>query len=440
MRLYYDPIHGQVELDDLIFDLIQKCSELKRLKYIGMMNFKSVQMLPLTSISRLEHTIGLAYLAQKFSEANHLPSDLSKDLMIAALYHDINCGSFGHAVEWAIDRYTPYDHETKAEWISGSDMHQYFSNLPAFLEMPGLHKYDFGKKYKPNFKRIYEIISGLNTFVINNKGIDLDNIDNVFRMAFYMGISQDAKIPEILAKNLKIVSGNDNFIIDSDYLGLIHIWHALRKEVYHQFIYSREYMGFEFLIFRLIYEYSKLVDKDGIGNLFHLTDEQILWKFADKKKHPDLISDIAQKLLLQELPYACSIIRTSDIGQMENIYKENNIEILTDEIKNTLNEKKLVSESRPIDIFLHVTTDNRKTNRKVDIYVNEKGTIVKRSIGEDKKFILLSILSTVQLPESTIDIVTKRAIEILEISNLGKFERVPFSDDNVPSQVDLFKL
>ncbi|MCG2720474.1 MAG: hypothetical protein L6290_00445 [Thermodesulfovibrionales bacterium] len=439
MKVYYDPIYGRIELDDFIVDVIQKCPELKRLKYIGMMNFKAISMLPLTSITRLEHTIGLAYLTQLFAETNNLSSASKRDMILSALYHDVNCGSFGHSVEWAIDRYTPFDHEKDTAWLSSQDSHPYFINLPRFIEMPGLHRFDFGEKYKPDFNKIYKIIKGTESFVINNKGIDLDNIDNVFRMAFYLGIfPEDRSIVADLVRNLRVVRDIDNFIINKTALNLIDTWHKLRSDIYHRFIYSKEYMGFEFLIFQLIYEFSKSVDSDDVKNLFHFTDEKLLWSLTDKKKYPHALNTIAKKLLLHDLPKAHTIIRSDNFEKKDLLGKEDVLKSLAKDVIKSLSRRKNISTSVPIEIYYHVTTDNRKTNRRVDIYVDDNGSISKKSIGDDRSYILICILTRTELPGELASLITRETIEQLNKTELGVFEQVDFSEHEDISTGHLF--
>ena len=82
---YFDSLYGQINLAPMVFDFIKNCPELQRLRDVGLMNFKSFHMLGLTNISRLEHTIGLTYLCQLFSEVNNLPKKIKNDLIVAAL-------------------------------------------------------------------------------------------------------------------------------------------------------------------------------------------------------------------------------------------------------------------------------------------------------------------------------------------------------------------
>ena len=225
MTNYYDPIYGKIDIDDKVIDLVSKCSELKRLRFVGMMNFKSLTMLPLTTISRLEHSIGLAYLVQTFADRNNIRENKYNDLLVAALYHDVNCGSFGHSVEWAIDRHISFEHESDVEWIKTEETLSCLKNKPIFIEQDGLHRHGFVEKYKLNLDIIDKIITGENCFFINNKGIDLDNIDNVFRMAHYLGIFQERDIPKKLVQFLTTSIKYNNFIIPKSDLYLIEEWY-----------------------------------------------------------------------------------------------------------------------------------------------------------------------------------------------------------------------
>lgn len=437
MKVYYDSLYGKIKLEDLVFDLVTKCPELKRLRYIGMMNFRSIEMLPLTSINRLEHTIGLTYLIQLFSESNGL-SQYKNDLLVAALYHDINCGSFGHSIEWAINRYTPYDHEKKTKWLKEKEETSYLAIKPIFIDNPGLHRYDFSKKYKLDFDRIQHYIEGKELFVVNNNGIDLDNIDNVFRMGLYLGmLSDNINIPINLAKNLKIQKDYDNFIINKDKLTYINTWHKMRTDIYHKFIYNSEYMAFEYLLFELISKYASYYEKDQISNLFHFTDENLLWHLIGEKNVPN-VSNIAHKLLLHEIPLTYSIIRSSNFIAKNELSNENILNAIAIEVVSDLTISKKLSKDVVDNIYYHLTTDDRKTSRQVVIYVQEDNRICKEIIGEDKRYILIAILGKLHLSDKQISILTNKTIELLGIRGYGIFERVDFADQASLRQEILF--
>ena len=431
-------MYGAIELDDMVLDIVRKCPELIRLKYIGMMNFKSISMLPLTSITRLEHSIGLAYLCQVFSESIRLPSKLKNELLVAALYPDVTCGGFGHSIEWAIDRYTPFEHEKETEWVSSESSHPYFSMLPCFIEMPGLHKYKFKDEYSPDFNTIHNLINGAKSFIINNNGIDLDNIDNVFRMALYLGLMpSDIDMPIKLVKSLRLQEGFDNFITNNEGLEFIKLWQDLRSEVYRRFIYSNEYMAFEYLVFYLVRKFSENIQKEDIRNLFHFSDEKLLWFMYEKGKGNE-VSNIAKRILTHDIPYTYAIIRTCDYSQKAFLTQDKVLDNLTGIIIKKLRANTMIKDSAYSDIFLHVTTDNRKTNRKIEIYVDNKGDILKESLDEDKQYIVIGILGNKSISSSLATKITSTAIRVLEDEGFGAFEHVQQDEKDNKSQEKLF--
>lgn len=442
MKPYYDSLYGKVDLDDLIFDILSKCPELKRLRYIGLMNFKSFGMLPLTTISRLEHTLGLAYLSQVFSNTNP-PLNYANDLLVASLFHDVNCGSFGHSIEWAINRYKPYDHEKKAEWVTQKEKRESLSSLdvkPIFLDQPGIHKHNFAKKYNIDFEKVNNIIQGREIFVLNNRGIDLDNIDNVFRMGLYMGIlSVEARnFPLLLAKHLKIKDGVVNFVIDEKYIEIVKYWHVLRSQIYRTFIYSRDYMGFEYLLFKLVGEYTKCFDIENISNLFNFTDERLLWDLFNRDDVSAEVKGISKKLLLHNLPYSYSILRTDNFNIKSSLMAPDILDGLTLELNQSMLNPDVHSGSYTNELYLHVTTDDRKTCRMIDINVIRSNKLQKESIGANDRYLLVAVLGKLSISKGEINYINDKLIRILANKNLGSYEVVSFSDDTYASGASLF--
>lgn len=439
MKNYYDPLYGKIELDSMVFDIINKCPELKRLRYIGMMNFKSLSMLSLTSISRLEHTIGLTYLSQIFADKNSSVIDNRNDLLVAALFHDVNCGSFGHSIEWALSRYTPYNHEKETDWLLDRESTTSLNRKPIFIEQYGINRYKLDKEYKFDFNKVNNLIKGTSSFIINNMGIDLDNIDNVFRMGLHLGlIPANCDAPIKLANNLRIKPGLDNFIIEEHNLNLVILWHKLRTTIYRDFIYSDEYMGYEYLLFKLISEYAKNVEPEGLINLFHHTDEKLLWYFYEKKDLPHTINNIARMLLLHDLPQTYSIIRTKDFNKKENLSNPELLENLSTDLVALMQKSKITSHLSPTEIFYHVTTDDRKTERKIDIYIEKDNQHTRKTIGEDAKYIVIGILGKKPLSQKAITFLTEKTIEILHNRNLGIFEKYDFAIDHFMAGTSLF--
>lgn len=406
---YFDPIYGKIELDDAIVDLVSRCPELKRLNYVGLMNYRSWKVLSLTNTTRLEHSIGLAYASQLFIKSNPSLENLYYDLIVASLYHDINCGAFGHSVEWAIDRYTAFSHESEASWVKEKDSLSCLSNKPVFIEQDGLHRFKFKEKYNLKFKLIEDLIDGKSIIYINSKGIDLDNIDNVFRMAHYLGLLNDLNLPSSLIRSLKVHDGYDNFIINKSDISLIENWYSLRSAVYEKFIYSHEYMVFEYLVFKLISEYAKTLDSvDDLKSLFHLTDERLLWTCYEMKSSNPTIAKIARRILLQDTPMCYSILRSDSIVDQNSLIDNEALDNAANRIQEQLSRSGINTQ-----INLHLTTDNRKTHRLIEFYIKKGETICEHHIGDDRSFILIAIIGEEGLSEKSRVSVGRTAIDVL---------------------------
>lgn len=96
-----DPIHNYIPLDTKILKLID-LPIFQRLGYIKQLTSAN-RVFPGAQHTRKEHSIGVSYIARKYSE--HLfPNDSRKALIlqIAGLFHDIGHGCYSHAFDSAI--------------------------------------------------------------------------------------------------------------------------------------------------------------------------------------------------------------------------------------------------------------------------------------------------------------------------------------------------
>jgi HD superfamily phosphohydrolase len=415
--------------------MLSRNAELIRLRSIGMMNFRSVGMLPLTTITRLEHSVGITYLVELFSRKNRMVAGRLDDFLTAALYHDINCASFGHAVEWAIDRHHPYEHESTSSWISEQELDRP-EDKPMFFSQDGLHHNNYEGRYHIDLKAVKSIISGQHTCVIKSSGIDLDNIDNVSRMAFYLGLLHEKSFPIRLAESLTLSDNQSYFVVDEDGLALVGEWLRIRSAVYREFIYSREYMGFEYLVFLLVHQYAEHFGTENVRNLFHYTDERLLWTHTDRQSYGKAVSNTAQRLLLNRLPECYIIFRAEPFSR----YKEVSSSKFCDSFIHKVASKAAaagVTRDECRSLAVHVTTDNKKTSRSISLALRSATRESQTSIGEDRQYILLAILGSSALSPAKVDALTRIGIEILLRDGLHA-ELAPFANEPETMQKALF--
>ncbi|MGD0946752.1 MAG: hypothetical protein ABSA52_04905 [Candidatus Binatia bacterium] len=100
-------------------------------------------------------------------------------------------------------------------------------------------------------------------------GVDLDNLDNLTRVAFHMGLDVDRQLPVRVAETLVGNSEADGITFSSDAVGLIEGWLALRTKVYSHLMLSREdFAGKTMLIYATVAAFKR----------GHLEPCQLVWQ------------------------------------------------------------------------------------------------------------------------------------------------------------------
>ena len=239
-RYIYDALYGAIYLPDFIWDIIS-CPELQRLREVRLCNINSLCLTGGANINRYEHAIGTCYLAkiclENWPPLNPITKEEEIHLLLAALLHDVVSGAFGHSIEYI----EGFKHEEDFIYaVTGEKGSEYeymtVSTEPIFFGMPRElvpRLESLKKRYKVeiDIKKIGEIIAGRGRFgpLLNNI-MDLDNIDNIFRLAYHIGLVKSGEIPIKLAKSLYI--RDKKLIIKREAIPLIEEWYNVRKKLY----------------------------------------------------------------------------------------------------------------------------------------------------------------------------------------------------------------
>lgn len=253
---YLDALHGEVELDERIARLAST-PVVQRLRHVRLSNIDSIAMPGIANLSRYEHVLGVAYLASRAGLRRRI-SDLDYlALMAAALLHDWAITAFGHLVEEAFQYLSiNFHHENKLDLLLHGDRDG--DTLGAELQIlagrqTGLSAWVRGVAGPANHQELLERIGSL----IQGDGplgqlvcgaMDLDNIDNVYRVAFHMGLPVDRALP------VRLVEA----IVDMDDTGLpiftraatadVAAWIETRRKVYSHLMPARPDFGLKLMI------------------------------------------------------------------------------------------------------------------------------------------------------------------------------------------------
>lgn len=234
-----DALYGIINFSPIVY----KCMlspEVQRLREVRLCNINSLFITGSANTNRFEHSVGTAYLASininsKAQEHLSLKTKEKEAFVIAALLHDVANGPFGHSYEYIMEKKGFIPEQGLADVLrddaisTGIGAHRNSSPFETifFGRLRELHSL----LNKPQITNVTQIISGChNLSKLISDSIDLDNIDNVFRMAYHMGIGFRREAPITLAKSMYIENGVVVFKEDSK--TYLEEWYSVRQKVY----------------------------------------------------------------------------------------------------------------------------------------------------------------------------------------------------------------
>jgi HD superfamily phosphohydrolase len=233
-RVWIDPMYGVVALDLFVADLLCQ-PELQRLRDVRLSNINSLLLAGGANISRFEHSVGTAILADRAARSLRLAETDHRALVCAAILHDVAIAPFGHLMEEGF-RYAgkPFDHETRLQEIFlgaeiGNMERQIYRGRTAGFRGT-FHKAPF-KRLQLDVDRVFDIMQGKGELGPLVKGtLDLDNADNIPRMAHHIGIPFRKTLPIDIAEGFRITHKSVHF--DAKSLDVLEEWQDLRRRLY----------------------------------------------------------------------------------------------------------------------------------------------------------------------------------------------------------------
>ena len=234
----WDALYGKIEFSPLVY----KCMlspEVQRLREVRLCNINSLCITGSSNTNRFEHSVGTAYLAAiniETTAQSHLGlGKKEKEIfVIAALLHDVANGPFGHSYEYIME---------KKGFVPEQGLGDVFTDVVSVGK--GAHKNSspfetifFGKLRaltsilnSEQKEEVSQIISGHHPLSkLISDSIDLDNIDNVFRMAYHMGLGFRKEAPRKLAESMFVENGSVFFLEEAK--TYLEEWYSVRQKVY----------------------------------------------------------------------------------------------------------------------------------------------------------------------------------------------------------------
>lgn len=171
MKVVLDPVHGYIELDDFVQELLAT-PQMQRLRRVRQLGFSNL-VYPGANHTRFEHSLGAMHLASMLTK--HLDSveeDKKTEIKAATLLHDVGHGPFSHVTENVIDKYTRRRHDDVKEVLGKGEIKE-------VLKKYGIPPGNLAKHIKGETS-IGQILSS---------EIDVDRMDYLVRDAHYTGVA-----------------------------------------------------------------------------------------------------------------------------------------------------------------------------------------------------------------------------------------------------------
>lgn len=230
-----DPLYGEITPNGIIRDVLAQ-PELQRLRDVRLSNIDSVSLPGCAGVSRFEHSLGTAHLATYAAGRMRLGKRETAILTLAALLHDIGITPFGHLMEEAF-RYAgrTFDHEQRLSEIFrgdaglGSVHYQIFRGREIGTKSVLSHR-DWAD-LRISLPDVFQLIRGETALGALISGtVDLDNIDNVCRMAYHIGLRFPFELPVSVAAGFFVE--RNKLCFDEESVPALEEWFDLRQRLY----------------------------------------------------------------------------------------------------------------------------------------------------------------------------------------------------------------
>lgn len=275
-----DPLYGEVDFDARMLNLIH-APAVQRLRDVRLSNIDSISMTGIANISRFEHALGTAYLARHVGFLNRLSEADSLVLQASALLHDVFIAPFGHLIEEALSYVgVEFKHEDKAgQLLEGrSESELGGVNLQLGGREAGIAPWaekTFGQAAAARIRTIFAAGQGAGQFgACIAGGVDLDNLDNLTRIAFHMGLEVDRTLPVTVARMMIDTTDSEGLTFSPDVVPWIRQWLRLRRDVYTHLMLSRDDFAAKLmLVYATVIAYQRQC----------LTPSQLVWTLTDRE-------------------------------------------------------------------------------------------------------------------------------------------------------------
>ncbi len=385
-KIIHDAIHGSLKIQNAALRLIET-PEMQRLNGVKQLGLGYL-VFPGANHTRLEHSLGVGYVAARMGTALNLSKEEIETLRVAGLLHDLGHAPFSHTLEFLLHDKTGKDHmQITADIIRGKidlvpeslpdgreRIHEILSDEGIPMEMVirmilgeteqryDLLSVDRGQKYFGAEKNyMVNIISG---------SLDADQIDYLLRDSHYTGVAHGTiDFPRIL-NTLRIRNGE--LMLDKKGVPALEGMLVARALMYSAVYMHKTNRICELMLSRAVEE----LKMDNWLALYSLNDAQLFSLLIESEM--DYAREIALRLKYRRLFKKALVKRPEDIDE-EKLEELENMKSLREKRK----REREIAEAAGIDeryVLIDVPEGNIKLSEprlsKTDVKILDDGKVV----------------------------------------------------------------
>lgn len=382
---FLDPMYGLISVHDDDRSLFFT-PEFQRLRYVRMCNINSLFLTGASEPSRFEHCVGTYHLSNIWIDAHRPSRSQAKTLRAAALLHDWQTPAFGHSFQYVLE-----DNEFDARFEHGdvaagsaSGFHQ---RVDAGRSFAG-RQFSAERELGAAASDVYTAIKGEGPLGPLISGtLDLDNLDNVFRLAFHMGLCSDADraIPAALAPRLWVNSGR--LTTTSKYVDFVQRWCDLRTQLYEYLLLDRG----EFAAKAMLTLATELAVEQrilGPDSWRYVDDEFLSYLENASAGEAQEVSRLSKRLRVGDLFPVIGVWTTPSVG----LYDSLNSVKAKREIEKLIEDRAEVRKTEKLKLCLHPIKDVKKTRRSVQLYLEDADREI--TIGTNSSDLHVALFAT----------------------------------------------
>ena len=334
-----------------------------------MCNINSLLITGASEISRFEHSLGVVRLANEWSVATAATAEDAIVLSAAAMLHDVKTAPFGHSLEY-IFADSPDLKDLNHQGVGRGLEDDFFQRTRANVSYMGA-QFEAPAIMAENWPRVAQTIAGTGRLgPLISGSIDLDNLDNVVRLAYHVGLAarEDSRVALALARDIRVASGG--LSISGNSISHVKRWQLLRHQLYRYLLHDWAEFSAKGMLTKAI-ELATTAEIIGTDSWI-LTDDTLISRLisASVGDHQN-IGAILKRIMLADLYAPVALVksaRTEGYRELSNPNTKRSIETR-------------MSEILKCQCLVHVILDRSKTDRGLRLYVRDRNEHI--DIGSD---------------------------------------------------------